>query len=190
VVRAFYRALRRSELPIAYSQGFAPRPQVAFGPPLPVGLVSDGEYIDVQMEGHYPGNLAPDLGRFMPQGLRIVAARPLLARGDSLGVLLQAAAYRVETRGVSDADRAAARERSQGIDGVLGLQFMNFAQSPAPGIDGVPAALTLSLKPGVKLFAMLERLFVRAASEVRCWRVKREECLVVKSDGLFSPMED
>jgi hypothetical protein len=126
----------------------------------------------------------------MPQGLRIVAARPLLARGDSLGVLLQAAAYRVETRGVSDADRAAARERSQGIDGVLGLQFMNFAQPPAPGIDGVPAALTLSLKPGVKLFAMLERLFVRAASEVRCWRVKREECLVVKSDGLFSPMED
>ena len=55
IVRAVYRALRRSEVPIAYSQGFAPRPSVAFGPPLPVGLTSIEEYLDLQMAGTIQG---------------------------------------------------------------------------------------------------------------------------------------
>ena len=36
-VRFIYRALRRTDLPFAITQGFSPRPKVAFGPALKVG---------------------------------------------------------------------------------------------------------------------------------------------------------
>ncbi len=37
IVRAFDRAVRRARLPVKYSEGFAPRAQLSFPPPLPVG---------------------------------------------------------------------------------------------------------------------------------------------------------
>src|SRR5690606_33558809 len=45
--RALGRALRRAGLPVAYSQGFHPLPKMAFGPPLPVGVESEAEFVDI-----------------------------------------------------------------------------------------------------------------------------------------------
>ncbi|HOQ67077.1 MAG TPA: TIGR03936 family radical SAM-associated protein [Candidatus Atribacteria bacterium] len=45
--RLWGRALRRAGLPIAYSQGFNPRPLLSFGPALPLGVESRAEYWDV-----------------------------------------------------------------------------------------------------------------------------------------------
>ena len=44
------RALRRSRLPLAYSQGFVPHPLVSFGLALPTGCESRGEYLDLRLE--------------------------------------------------------------------------------------------------------------------------------------------
>jgi radical SAM family uncharacterized protein/radical SAM-linked protein len=46
---AIIRAFRRSELTLAFSEGFHPLPRFTFGPALPVGLISLGEYIDLQL---------------------------------------------------------------------------------------------------------------------------------------------
>ena len=50
VARMWERALRRSRLPVAYSQGFVPHPLVSFGLALPTGCESRGEYLDVRLE--------------------------------------------------------------------------------------------------------------------------------------------
>ncbi|MGE3075564.1 MAG: TIGR03936 family radical SAM-associated protein [Dehalococcoidia bacterium] len=50
VLRAWERSLRRAELPLAYSQGFTPHPKLAFGSPLPMGFVSEGEVMDVTLD--------------------------------------------------------------------------------------------------------------------------------------------
>ena len=47
VARMWERALRRSGLPVAYSQGFAPHPLLSFGLALPTGCESTAEYLDV-----------------------------------------------------------------------------------------------------------------------------------------------
>ena len=44
-VRAFELALRRARLPLAYSEGFNPRPKMSFGLALGVGVTSDDEKI-------------------------------------------------------------------------------------------------------------------------------------------------
>jgi len=50
VARIWERALRRSELPVAYSEGFNPRPKLSFGLALSTGHESNGEYIDVDLD--------------------------------------------------------------------------------------------------------------------------------------------
>jgi radical SAM family uncharacterized protein len=191
VIRAFYRALRRSELPVAYSQGFAPRPVIAFGPPLPVGVTSAEEYLDLQMAGHYPGNLVRDLGPLMPRDLRLLEARPVFARSDSLGSALSAALYHIQSRGLSEEDRQAALERSRSANGVIGLRYsVNLSSSLVPGYDATELVLILSLAPGVKLFGVLPELFQRPENAVRCWRIERQACYTVRDGKLVSPMEE
>lgn len=53
VMRYFQKAIRRSGLDVAYSQGFNPHQLISFAAPLGVGLTSDGEYMDVQMNRSY-----------------------------------------------------------------------------------------------------------------------------------------
>ncbi len=48
---ALIRAFRRAGLPLVFSQGFHPLPKISFGPALPVGLSSMGEWVDVQCQG-------------------------------------------------------------------------------------------------------------------------------------------
>jgi radical SAM-linked protein len=49
VARMWERAFRRVELPLAYSEGFSPRPKVSFGLALPTGHESEAEYLDVEL---------------------------------------------------------------------------------------------------------------------------------------------
>ncbi len=49
MVRVWDRLLRRAGVPVAYSQGYHPHPRIRYSPPLPVGLVSDDEYVDLDL---------------------------------------------------------------------------------------------------------------------------------------------
>ncbi len=49
VARMWERALRRSDLPVAWSEGFSPRPLLSFGLALPTCCESLGEYLDVRL---------------------------------------------------------------------------------------------------------------------------------------------
>lgn len=54
VVRMWERALRRSGLPVAWSEGFSPRPRISLGLALPTGAESLAEYLDVVLDGPCP----------------------------------------------------------------------------------------------------------------------------------------
>ncbi|MEM0950740.1 MAG: TIGR03936 family radical SAM-associated protein [Cyanobacteria bacterium P01_H01_bin.74] len=48
-LRMIYRAVSRSKLPVAYSQGFNPKPKISFSPALPLFTESHGEYVDIEL---------------------------------------------------------------------------------------------------------------------------------------------
>ncbi len=54
VMRYFQKAVRRSGLQIRYSQGFNPHQLMVFAQPLGVGISSDGEYMDIEVEDTAP----------------------------------------------------------------------------------------------------------------------------------------
>src|SRR5579862_8092945 len=73
VARALERAFRVAQLPLAFSEGFSPRPKVSFGLALSTGHESDAEYVDlvfaeeVELET-LPARLTPAL----PDGIAVV----------------------------------------------------------------------------------------------------------------------
>jgi radical SAM family uncharacterized protein/radical SAM-linked protein len=97
LARSVQRAMRRAGVPLIYSRGFNPKPRIAFGPALPVGISSEGEYLDFES----PQRLDPEdtlaaVNRCFPSGLRFLAMREIRRGTGSLGESIRAARYRVE----------------------------------------------------------------------------------------------
>lgn len=82
--RALERALRRAQVPVAYSQGFSPHPKVSYLPAAPTGVASEAEYVEIALAEHRdPAELARDLDAALPDGLDVVCV--VEAAGPSLG---------------------------------------------------------------------------------------------------------
>jgi len=100
VARAWERALRRCELPIAYTEGFAPRPKLSFGLALSTGYESLGEYLDVAFHrdagpvdvDRLPPLLSPEL----PAGMDVQAAHVLPPGADSLQQAVASCTWHIE----------------------------------------------------------------------------------------------
>ena len=70
----FERALRRANVPLAFSRGFHPQPLLSFSRALPVGVESEAERLTVTLrESRDPTALVRDIGEVVP-GLGIVDA--------------------------------------------------------------------------------------------------------------------
>lgn len=78
VVRYFQKAVRRSGLSVAYSEGFNPHPLLYFAAPLGLGQTSDGEYMDMELNGDYPlGEIVERLNSAMVDGFFVQRATKL-----------------------------------------------------------------------------------------------------------------
>jgi radical SAM-linked protein len=88
VARMWERALRRSRLPVALSQGFNPHPLLSFGLALPTGCESRGEYLDARLEPARPGDaplseLPALLTELLPEGMALQVVAPIgMAEGS------------------------------------------------------------------------------------------------------------
>lgn len=72
VVIVFQRALKRADIPIAYSNGFNPHQLISFALPLSLGYTSIGEYGDFQLQTEEnPDKLKKKINNALPEGLVI-----------------------------------------------------------------------------------------------------------------------
>lgn len=78
VMRYFQKAIRRAEIDIAYSEGFSPHMIMSFAAPLGVGLTSEGEYVDLQVNSCKNSKEAVDaLNKVMVEGMEVVSFKLL-----------------------------------------------------------------------------------------------------------------
>ncbi|MFE7135639.1 TIGR03936 family radical SAM-associated protein [Streptomyces sp. NPDC057638] len=107
--RAFERALRRAEVPMAYSAGFTPHPKVSYANAAPTGTGSEAEYLEIALtQRREPATLRALLDESLPDGLDIVDA--VEARTPGLADRLTASVWELRLDGVEPeaAERAAA----------------------------------------------------------------------------------
>lgn len=77
--RMMTRAVKRSKLPMWYTEGFNPHPYLTFALPLSLGQSSDCEYMDIRIEGDITNDEIKDrLNAVLPEGVKILSvAEPI-----------------------------------------------------------------------------------------------------------------
>ena len=73
LLRCFIRAIARAKLPIKYSEGFNPHPSITFLLPLPIGVTSVCELVDMEFVEILSREVLKDkLNETLPEDLRII----------------------------------------------------------------------------------------------------------------------
>ena len=99
MMRLWERVLRRGDIPVAYSQGYAPKPRIAIGAPLPVGYLSEGELMDLFLARRMtPYAFIRCMDKALPAGMSVVGVEEINPRLPSLQSQIRAAEYRVTMR--------------------------------------------------------------------------------------------
>ncbi len=94
LMRAMQRALRRSGLPLRYSQGFNPHILITFAAPLSVGMPGEREIMEVPIEGDMaPEAFMEKLSAALPPDLPCLSVRPVEDAHPAPMALLAAAEY-------------------------------------------------------------------------------------------------
>ena len=96
VARAFERAFRIEDLPLAFTLGFSPRPKVSFGLALSVGHESVAEYLDVELREPVDTGVWPQLlSAALPEGIDVTGAVALADRAPALQEAVTLVEYHV-----------------------------------------------------------------------------------------------
>ncbi|GGQ80435.1 TIGR03936 family radical SAM-associated protein [Couchioplanes azureus] len=93
--RAFERALRRANVPIAFSQGFTPHPKISYASAAPTGVGSEAEYLEIGLQAPVdPAALRVALDAALSPGLDVLDA--VVAREGGLADRIDASRWRIE----------------------------------------------------------------------------------------------
>ena len=117
VARIWERALRRADLPVAYTEGFSPRPKLSFGLALSTGYESLGEYLDINLRDDAPGGdvsceqLPALLDPALPVGIEVQQVVPLPPGAESLQQAVTSCTWHVELTGPGPSAAAALVDR-------------------------------------------------------------------------------
>ncbi len=106
-VRLFHRAIRRSNLPFMFSQGFNPHPIMTVAQPLSVGVTSDCEYMSVGFDGDFSNEeLKTRINNALPLGYSIVEVKKVNSKKEIDLTKLNRAIYVTEIECEGDVDIA------------------------------------------------------------------------------------
>ncbi len=111
------RVLRRADLPILYTRGFNTRPRISLAMPLPLGISSECEILEISLRqriAYCEDEMRHRLLSVSPIGLTISAIVEVDTRASTLHSLINSAEYRIQL--LDDVDR---REAQRKIDALL-----------------------------------------------------------------------
>ena len=199
LMRAMQRALRRSGLPIRYSQGFNPHILLTFAAPLNLGAVGMREVMEVPVEGEVaPEEFLRGLNAVLPPDLRILECRAVEDGHKSPMALLRAARYSAVPENGTDAiapflDPFLAREtipalkKTKAGEKEVDIRPMIHELACREGV--LYATLDLCEESTCKMELLLKTLYAFAGLEMPHCLVSRL-MLLGERGALFLPLEE
>lgn len=204
LMRAMQRILRRTGLPVAYSQGFNPHMLVNFAAPLSVGASGLREIMDVALTAEVAEEVfLTKLNTALPPALKAVAARVVLDSYPAPMSRLVAATYEMKIEnpageslahaisGFLEKSEIPAMRKTKSGEKPCDIRPMIYMLTALPAGDGCVLTATLALredatcKPDMLIKALSDssKITFPSYSLVRT-------CLLGKgSDGEFKPLE-
>lgn len=163
--RAFERALRRAEVPMAYSAGFTPHPKISYVGASPTGAGSEAEYLEIGLARVVDvDRLRAELDAVLPDGLDIVEAVP--AGPGGLAERMVASAWRIELPGVPVAAAEEAVAALLGRDEVAVERLTKSGRRPVD-VRGPLVRLTVSAAASDSSRAILDLVVRQVTPAVR-----------------------
>ena len=103
LMRTIQRMMKRSGLPIIYSQGFNPHLNLSLAQPLAVGVYSSGDYFDAPLDGELDELAVKDaLNKVAPPGIKILEVSKIREEEHKKVfksmAAIDAASYRIKLR--------------------------------------------------------------------------------------------
>jgi radical SAM-linked protein len=94
--RTWERTIRRAQLPLAYSQGFNPRPKINIASALPLGFTSESELIDIWLDEDLPENVvSANLLEAAPPGIGIIKVESIDLQSPKTPNIITSSVYKV-----------------------------------------------------------------------------------------------
>lgn len=145
VMRFFQKAIRRAELDIAYSTGYSPHQIMSFASPLGVGLESNGEYMDIELNSVTTSqDMIARLNAASVPGIEVVSMKALPEGAGNAMASVAAAAYTIRFR----------EGREPSFDYIGKLPEFFYRESIMITKETKKNTLEIDLKPGIfKLYA-------------------------------------
>ena len=202
IQRSVQRGLRRSGLPVAYSQGFNPHILITFASALSTGACGKREIMDVTMaEETEPQEFVARMNRAMPPEMQVKEARAIDSKHPSLMGMVRAAEYDLMIR-----DEAVGERLIAAIPVMMdkeSIPAMRKTKTKLTEVDIKPLILAIrgeenhiratlvlnereSCKPQMLLEALKEAAGIEG--EVRML-VTRERILGEDASGALAPLE-
>ncbi len=111
LLRTFQKIFRRAGIPMCYSQGFSPHPVMSFALPLGLGLTSEGEYLDADIEeGMGPEEVLERLRKATSDELPVYAVILLPEKAGNAMASVGRAVYRFTFGEMNSEEREAVRQ--------------------------------------------------------------------------------
>jgi radical SAM-linked protein len=164
--RAFERAVRRAELPVAFSHGFSPHPKISYAGAAPTGAASEAEYLEISLTHERDAEqVRAALDEALPPGLDVLEV--VVAGPGGLAERLEASEWRIALPGV---DAAAAETAVEAFLGQAEILVERMTKRGVRSFDCRAAVLRLTVasEPGpVETCAILQVVLQHGTPAVR-----------------------
>jgi len=183
------RAIRRADLPIAYSEGFTPHARVSFPDALPVGVASTGEYAELTFAA--PIRADDDLARLsatLPEGMDILTYTEVPAGAPKLASLLRATLWELVWPPVdATALTTLLGRRCATLLATTSHEVVRHRHDGERTLDVRPAVVALAVATGPTPDGVGSRTTLRAVLRNDAPTIRPSDLLVALGDGDVAP---
>ncbi len=207
--RTLMMSARRARLPLEYAGRKMSRMKISLSPPLPIGISSEGEYVDFNLTSYVPAAEAQKLlNEALPEGIRACEARLLAGDARPVGKVIDTALYEVTLPGASEGDLRRAAEEFLGKDSIPhvrvqprrtrivdlrpGVHRLEVVRGEQGGAPGLVMALDDGIAGTTKPWEVVEVVAGLAGVPRETWEraaVRRKGLFARRGDRLVPPME-
>lgn len=178
-MRCIQRGLRRARVPVCYSAGFSPHPRISFGPPLPLGVTGNSEYLDILFSRMPPEGWLDAVNTYLPGGLAMIESRIVGLQSPSLMSTLNAARYSVV---VSCDSGVSGRHMTEEITKAVEVGGKIFSLRSSYNDDKLIVEMKVGLATGSP---RPEKVLESTLRDMKvCYEITRED-LFVEKNGVF-----
>lgn len=140
VMRFFQKAIRRAGIDVRYTTGFSPHQVMSFAAPLGVGLTSNGEYMDIEVNSMVScQDIEERLNQASVPGIEVISVKVLPEGAGNAMASVAAASYTVRFR----EGREPAADMGAALPGFLAKEQILITKETKKGSREV------DLKPGI-----------------------------------------